>query len=132
MSERNYEYFQNSGRNFLDFLEKIKDLQFEQIRVLIISKYHIIGDSYTINQLSRLFPFIERLHVSIKRLDNIIEIINNFQYLSNVSFDLKFLSNNEKEYLILKPELIISTLTYKLDDSCFDIWIKKEVNIEYI
>ncbi|CAF1411599.1 unnamed protein product, partial [Rotaria sp. Silwood1] len=134
MTEITYEHFQNSGRNFSDFLQKIKGLQFEQIRTLTISEYHIINDSYTIHQLCHLFPYIERLHVSIGRLDHIIQLINSFKYLSSISFTLKYLSNDEKEFYILKPELIIgrirsllmSTFAYQLNDSCLHMWIKKE------
>jgi hypothetical protein len=140
MSERIYEPFQDTDTHFWDFFEKIKDFRFEQIRSLTISEYHIIGDSYTIFRLCHLFPNIERLDVSIRRLDNIIQLINSLEYLSSATFTLKYFSDDEKKYFMFQPELIvdrirsllISTFTCQLDGLCLRMWIKKEVSCEYI
>lgn len=131
MLGRTLEDFKKSGLTIWDFFEKVKDLQFKQIRVLTICDYHVIRDSYTIDRLCQLFPCIERLHVSIERIDNIIQFIDSLEYLSSVSFNLKFLSNNE---LIINrmEESILSTFTYRFDGSCLHMWIKKEVSIECI
>ncbi|CAF4079408.1 unnamed protein product [Rotaria sordida] len=131
MSNRTFEEFQNSGRNFLD---NIQDLQLKQIRELKISDYHIIDDSYTIDRLCYIFPSIERLHVSIGQLNTIVQLINCFQYLSIISLNLKYLSDKEKEYFALKSELIIDqirqmmilTYKYQMTNSCLHLWIKKE------
>ncbi|CAF1332468.1 unnamed protein product, partial [Rotaria sordida] len=131
MSNRTFEEFQNSGRNFLD---NIQDLELKQIRELKISDYHIIDDSYTIDRLCYIFPSIERLHVSIGQLNTIVQLINCFKYLSIISLNLKYLSNKEKEYFALKSELIIDqirqmmilTYKYQMTNSCLHLWIKKE------
>ncbi|CAF4196160.1 unnamed protein product, partial [Rotaria sordida] len=131
MSNETFEEFQNIGRNFLD---NIQDLQLKQICELKISDYHIIDDLYTIDQLCCIFPSIERLHISIGRLNTIVQLINCFKYLSIISLNLKYLSDKEKEYFASKSELIIDqirqmiilTYKYQMANSCLHLWIKKE------
>ncbi|CAF4123406.1 unnamed protein product, partial [Rotaria sordida] len=137
MSNETFEEFQNIGRNFLD---NIQDLQLKQICELKISDYHIIDDLYTIDQLCCIFPSIERLHISIGRLNTIIQLINCFKYLSIISLNLKYLSDKEKEYFASKSELIIDqirqmiilTYKYQMANPCLHLWIKKEIEIEAI
>ena len=129
MTEETYGVFLNSNKNFSDFVQKIKDRALEQIRGLTISEYHVMHDSYIINRLCHFFPKIERLHVSIKRIDNIIQFIHSCEYLSNASFNLHFLSDDERNTFIFRLDclrpLLTSTFTYHLDGVCLRMWIKK-------
>ena len=129
MSDRGYTRFQKSGNTFWDFLEKLKDIRLEQIRRLTISKYHVFNDSYTINRICRIFPSIERLNVSIERMDNLIQFINSLNCLLSASF---YLESNKDSIMDDIEKSNLSSFTYRLDGSSLHLWMKKEVRIKYI
>ncbi len=126
MSQENYADLKRSGRTFSNFLWKIEDLRLDHIHELTISHHHVINDSNIIDRLCRLFTNLERLDISIESIDPIIQVINNFDYLSSVSFQFKCSLNNQ---LIIDriEDSIISTFTYRFTKSSVHIWINKNL-----
>lgn len=124
MSQEYYIDFKRSGQTFSNFFWKIKGLRLDHIRELTISHYHVIDNSYIIDRLCRLFPNLERLDVAVESINPIIQLINNFDYLSSVSFQLKCSLDNQR-ILDRIEDSIVSSFTYQFTKSSIHIWINK-------
>jgi hypothetical protein len=90
-----------------DFIEDLKDDRTEQIRTLEIDTL-TKNISYIIEELIRLFPRIEHLYIStIISKNDMIRLIDGFQYLSNASLIIKSSFVEKVQNWFLKPDLSI-------------------------
>ncbi|CAF4338788.1 unnamed protein product [Rotaria sp. Silwood2] len=120
----------SADQNFADFFQQTRNMRLEQIRQLTICNHYVISNHYIIGRICRLFPCIQQLNVSIRRVDDMIALIDGLKRLSNASFIFKSLSNNDKQSLWSKVKTIINE-TYRLEDSCLHVWIENRIDISH-
>jgi hypothetical protein len=102
-----------------DFIEKIRNNRFENIRTLEIHSYILVTDiSYIIEEFFRCFPRVERLYMSyLPSRKDMTRMIDQFKYLSNASFIIESPFNQDERNWFSKPELTIREVRRLTNDN---------------
>lgn len=122
-------------RNILNFLGRLQNSCFDQIKTLIIAEEWSLKNTELIEQLCRSFPCVERLEVESEDLSVFIKMIDGFRDLSNASLTCYNITEKQSSQWVVNPEwalygarrLTVGKFSCRFSQQQIYAWIDRQV-----